>query len=262
MKAITNGYQKAFWSIFDANFTTLLTAVILALIGEGPVKGFAVTLIIGIFCSFFTAVFVTRLIMMWLSRKGDQSKISFATPFSKNILSNVNWDFLGKRKKAYFASTAFIVIGMIALVIKGGLNLGVDFKGGRSYVVSFAQPQITSQVETALLDDFQNAGTEVKTFGASNKLKITTSYLVDEEDTDFDNQVKEAMIKGLEEFSGQQFIADDSKVDDTHFTILSSEKVGATIADDIKSSSQKAIFFSLIVIFLYILIRFRSGNLV
>ncbi len=258
LKAISNGYQKAFWSIFDANFTTLLTAVILALIGEGPVKGFAVTLIIGIFCSFFTAVFVTRLIMMWLSKKGDQSKISFATPFSKGLLSNVNWDFLGKRKKAYLASAAFIVIGMTALLLKGGLNLGVDFKGGRSYVVSFSQPQIASQVETALVDDFENAGTEVKFFGTSNKLKITTSYLVDDEATDADNKVRDVMIKGLEAYSGQQFISDDTKVDDTHFTILSSEKVGATIADDIKSSSQKAIFFSLIVIFLYILIRFRK----
>ncbi|MDN5216265.1 protein translocase subunit SecDF [Fulvivirgaceae bacterium BMA12] len=258
LKAISNGYQKAFWSIFDANFTTLLTAVILALIGEGPVKGFAVTLIIGIFCSFFTAVFVTRLIMMWLSKKGDQSKISFATPFSKGLLSNVNWDFLGKRKKAYLASAAFIVIGMTALILKGGLNLGVDFKGGRSYVVSFSQPQVASKVETALLDDFENAGTEVKFFGTSNKLKITTSYLVDDEATDADNKVRDVMIKGLEAYSGQQFISDDTKVDDTHFTILSSEKVGATIADDIKSSSQKAIFFSLIVIFLYILIRFRK----
>ena len=258
LKAISNGYQKAFWSIFDANFTTLLTAVILALIGEGPVKGFAVTLIIGIFCSFFTAVFVTRLIMIWLSGKGDQSKISFATPFSKGLLSNVNWEFLSKRKKAYFASVSIILIGITALLIKGGLNLGVDFKGGRSYVVSFAQPQVTSEVETALQDDFENTGTEVKTFGASNKLKITTSYLVDDEATDADNKVRAALIKGLEEFSGQQFIADDSKVDETHFTILSSEKVGATIADDIKSSSQQAIFFSLIVIFLYILIRFRK----
>ena len=258
LKAISNGYQKAFWSIFDANFTTLLTAVILALIGEGPVKGFAVTLIIGIFCSFFTAVFVTRLIMIWLSRKGDKSNISFATPFSKGLLSNVDWEFLSKRKKAYFASAAFIILGMAALFIKGGLNLGVDFKGGRSYVVSFAQPQITSQVETALQDDFENAGTEVKTFGASNKLKITTSYLVEDEATDADNKVRDAMIKGLEEFSGQEFIADDTKMDETHFTILSSEKVGATIADDIKSSSQQAVFFSLIVIFLYILIRFRK----
>ena len=196
--------------------------------------------------------------MIWLSGKGDQSKISFATPFSKGLLSNVNWEFLSKRKKAYFASVSIILIGITALLIKGGLNLGVDFKGGRSYVVSFAQAQVTSEVETALQDDFENTGTEVKTFGASNKLKITTSYLVDDEATDADNKVRAALIKGLEEFSGQQFIADDSKVDETHFTILSSEKVGATIADDIKSSSQQAIFFSLIVIFLYILIRFRK----
>ncbi len=258
LKAITNGYQKAFWSIFDANFTTLLTAVILALIGQGPVKGFAVTLIIGIFCSFFTAYFVTRLFFYWMSRKGDQSKISFQTPFSGKLLANINLDFLGKRKTAYIVSAVVIALGMGALFAKGGLNLGVDFKGGRSYVVQFDQALPASGIETALEDDFENSGVEVKTFGATNKLKITTSYLVDDEATEADNKVRAALISGVEEHTNQSFIADDTKVDAEHFTILSSEKVGATIADDIKSSSQRAIFFSLIVIFLYILIRFRK----
>ncbi len=258
LKAITNGYQKAFWSIFDANFTTLLTAVILALIGQGPVKGFAVTLIIGIFCSFFTAYFVTRLFFYWMSRKGDQSKISFQTPFSGGLLSNINLDFLGKRRTAYIVSAVVIALGMGALLAKGGLNFGVDFKGGRSYVVKFDQALPASSIETALEDDFENTGVEVKTFGATNKLKITTSYLVEDEATEADNKVRAALIKGVEAHTGQSFIADDTKVDADHFTILSSEKVGATIADDIKSSSQRAIFFSLIVIFLYILIRFRK----
>ncbi len=258
LKAITNGYDKAFWSIFDANFTTLLTGFILFYFGEGPIKGFAITLIIGIFCSFFSAVFITRVLFTWMSKKGDKSKISFATPFSKGLLSKVNWDFISKRKMAYVFSGIFITLGMAAIIMKGGLNYGVDFKGGRSYVVSFNAPHVASDVETALLSDFENAGTDVKTFGASNVLKITTSYLVDDESTEADTKVRGQLIAGLESFTKQSYIEDDSKVDASHFTISSSEKVGATIADDIKSSAGKAIIFSLIAIFLYILIRFRK----
>ena len=258
LKAITNGYDKAFWSIFDANFTTLLTGFILYYFGEGPIKGFAITLIIGIFCSFFSAVFITRVLFTWMSKKGDKSKISFATPFSKGLLSNVNWDFISKRKMAYVFSGIFITVGMAAMVMKGGLNYGVDFKGGRSYVVSFNSPQVASDVETELLSGFENAGTDVKTFGGSNVLKITTSYLVDDESTEADNKVRSTLIKGLEAYTNQDYIEDDSKVDASHFTISSSEKVGATIADDIKSSAGKAIIFSLLAIFLYILMRFRK----
>ncbi len=258
LKAISDGYDKAFWSIFDSNFTTLLTGFILYYFGEGPIKGFAITLIIGIFCSFFSAVFITRVLFTWMSKKGNKSNISFATPFSKGLLSNVNWDFISKRKMAYLFSGLFITVGMAAMVMKGGLNYGVDFKGGRSYVVSFNSPQVASDVETELLTDFENAGTDVKTFGASNVLKITTSYLVDDESTDADSQVRNALIKGLETYTKQDYIEDDSKVDASHFTISSSEKVGATIADDIKSSAGEAIIFSLLAIFLYILMRFRK----
>ncbi|MDN5201608.1 protein translocase subunit SecDF [Fulvivirgaceae bacterium BMA10] len=258
LKAISTGYKKAYSSIVDANATTLLTAIILYVLGEGPVKGFAITLMIGIICSFFSAVFITRVIIEWMSKKGDQSKISFATPFSSGWLSKLNLDFLSKRKIAYVLSSSFIAIGIIAIIIKGGLNFGVDFKGGRAYVVTFPSQVVTSDLEVALTDDFENNGTEVKTFGASNVLKVTTSYLVEDESDEADQKVKEAMIAGIEDHTKLNFVEDDAKVDEGHFTISSSSKVGATIADDIKNSSQRAVIFSLIVIFLYILVRFRK----
>ena len=256
-EAISTGYKKAFSSIIDSNITTFLTAVILYSLGQGPVKGFAITLMIGIACSFFSAVYITRVIITYMVRKGDQSKMSFRTPLSKGMLSNMNIDFIGKRVKAYIFSSIVIVIGIVLISIQG-LNLGVDFKGGRSYVVTFEQPVIASDLKVSLTDAFEGAGAEVKTFGANNVLKITTSYLVDEESTESDELVQEKLIAGIADFTQLTFIEDASKVDASHFSIGSSGKVGATIADDIKKDSMKAMGLALIVIFLYIFVRFRK----
>jgi SecD/SecF fusion protein len=255
--AIDAGYSKAYSSIIDSNVTTFLTALILFVFGQGPVRGFAVTLMIGIVCSFFSAVFITRVIIEWMTRKGDQSNVSFATPLSRNALANLNFDFMSKRRVAYAFSGVFIALGIIALVING-LNLGVDFKGGRSYVISFAEPVVPSDLRTSLDDDFDDTSVEVKTYGANNVLKVTTSYRVDDESDEADADVRQRLIAGVEEFTGFTFEEDNSvAVPDSRFTISSSTKVGATIADDIRNSSLEAIFFSLVVIFLYILIRFR-----
>ncbi len=256
-QAISGGYKKAYTSIIDANVTTLITGIILYTLGQGPVKGFAITLIIGIICSFFSAVFITRVIVETFSRKGDKSRIAFANSFSRNVLAGLNIDFLGKRKVAYMFSGAFITLGIIALIVQG-LTLGVDFKGGRSYVVTFNDPAIPSHMKSALNQTFENAGTEVKTFGANNVMKITTSYLIDDESDEADNLVRETLITGLEDYTGQEFIANDEAVDETHFTISSSSKVGATIADDIKNSSYQSAVIALICIFLYIVVRFRK----
>jgi SecD/SecF fusion protein len=256
-QAISSGYSKAYSSIVDANFTTFLVGVILYSLGQGPVKGFAITLMIGIACSFFSAVFITRVIIEWMSKKGDDSKISFETPFSKNALSKMNFNFIGKRKMAYIFSTVFISIGMIALVAKG-LVLGVDFTGGRSYVVSFTKAVEPSALKTHLYGTFEKQGTEVKTFGADEILKITTSYLIDDESDDADLLVRKSLIKGVSQFTGLDYIEDDTKLDPSKFTIASSSKVGANIADDIKNASGKSIVLALIVIFLYIVIRFRK----
>ncbi len=254
--AISKGYDKAFSSIVDANLTTLLTAIVLYVLGQGPVKGFAITLGIGIVCSFFSAVFISRVLVEWMSRKGDQSKLNFATPISKDFLSNLNIDFLGKRKLAYVVSAIFITAG-IAAMATNGLNFGVDFLGGRSYVVTFKDAVVASDLKAALADDFDNTAPDVKTFGGNNVLKITTSYLIDEEGETTDSDVENTLISGIEEFTGLQYIKDDTKVDDQHFTISSSSKVGATIADDIKNASLESILVSLAIIFLYIFIRFK-----
>lgn len=257
LQAINSGYQKAYSSIIDANVTTFLTGVILYVLGQGPVKGFAVTLMIGIICSFFSAVFITRVIVTWMTKKGNESNVSFETGLAKGKLQNLNIDFLGKRRLAYLISGIVIAVG-IASLATSGLRLGVDFKGGRSYVVQFDEPMVASDIKTALSSGtFSEAGVEVKEYNASNVLKITTSYLVDQESLEADNEVKDALVAGLTQITGKTFIDGTLELRDGQFTISGSSKVGATIADDIKNSSVRAFGISILAIFLYILIRFR-----
>ena len=256
-QAISNGYNKAYTSIIDANFTTFLVGLILYNLGQGPVKGFAVTLIIGIICSFFSAVFITRVIVEWFSRKGDKSSLRFSFPFSQNFLSSLNLNFLGRRRIAYIFSSTFIGLGIVSFIISG-LTLGVDFKGGRSYVVTFNTSQDPTIIETGLQEYFDNQGVEVKTFGSDNVLKITTSYLIDDDSDDADLVVRESLVGGLTSLTNKEFNEDETMVDDNSYTISSSSKVGATIADDIQNSSIYSGVLALIAIFIYILIRFRK----
>jgi SecD/SecF fusion protein len=257
LAAISEGYSKAYSSIIDANVTTFITGIILFMLGQGPVKGFATTLMIGIACSFFSAVFITRVIITWMTRKGDKSKISFDTPFSKNLLTNLNIDFLSRRRIAYTISSLIIVFGIVLIIFEGGLNYGVDFTGGRSYIVAFNNPVVASDLKVALADDFEDAGTEVKTYGSNNVLKVTTSYMINDESVEADEAVEKALITGISAATDKAFVEDATKVDDQSFSITGSSKVGATIADDIKTASMEAIFFSIVAIFLYLLIRFK-----
>ena len=255
--AISAGYDKAYSSIIDANVTTLLTGIILYALGQGPVKGFAVTLIIGIICSFFSAVFITRVIVEAFVKKGDQSKLSFSLPFTANLFTNINKNFIGKRKMAYIFSGTFITVGIVAMIVNG-LVFGVDFTGGRSYVVSFNDPVVPSEMRAALSTAFDGKGVEVKTFGANNTVKITTSFMINDESDEADADVRAALISGLEDYSGLTYTPDDTNVNESNFAIASSSKVGATIADDIKNSSYQSGVLALIAIFLYILVRFRK----
>ncbi|TRX61259.1 protein translocase subunit SecDF [Fulvivirga sp. M361] len=256
-EAITLGYKKAFSSIVDANLTTLLTAFILYVLGQGPIKGFAITLIIGIFCSFFSAVYITRVVVEWMTRKGDKENVSFKTPLSAGLLSNLGIDFMGKRRMAYLFSGIVIAVGMSITAIQK-LNLGVDFKGGRSYIVNFQNPVEATNLDLALSDAFEKTGTEVKNFGGNNIVKVTTSYLIDDESDVADEKVKNALIDGIETFTGKKYVYSDSELDDEHFIISGSSKVGPTIADDIEKASYQAGIFAILIIFLYILIRFRK----
>ncbi len=254
--AIGSGYAKAYSSIIDANVTTFITGLFLYTLGQGPVKGFAITLMIGIACSFFSAVFITRVITEAFAKKGDKSKISFANAFSRNALVGLNIDFISKRKMAYIFSGAFITVGLVAMFING-LTLGVDFKGGRSFVVSLNEPVTPTELKSAVSSYFDEAGTEVKTYGANNVLKVTTSYMIDDESDAADAKVKNALIEGVSSL-GLTY-SDQSNAPGTGaFIISSSSKVGATIADDIKNSSYESALFALISIFIYILIRFRK----
>ncbi len=253
--AIERGYQKAYSSIIDANVTTFLTGFILYLLGQGPVRGFATTLMIGIASSFFSAVFITHVIMDWLTSRGKENMLTFSFAYNKNLLRNLKFDFLKMRRLSYAVSLAFIGIGLTLIAKQGGLNLGVDFTGGRAYVVAFSQPVEPSALKTRLANHFGDQGIEVKTYGANNVLKVTTSYLIQEEN---DEKVKEALVQGIKDLTGLMH-ADNAEVGrEGTFTIVSAAKVGATIAGDIKSAAQQSILLSLVVIFLYILIRFRK----
>ncbi|MGE0587534.1 MAG: protein translocase subunit SecDF [Cyclobacteriaceae bacterium] len=256
-EAIRKGYSRAFDTIFDSNVTTLLTAIFLFVLGQGPLKGFAIVLMIGIATSFFSAVYISRVVVEWMTRKGDQAKVSFDSFIAKGIRDRGYFNFIGYRRLAYTISGSITALGFILIIIKG-LNLGVDFRGGRSYVVAFNSPVVATDMKLSLASAFENKGTEVKTYGSSNVVKVTTSYLVEDESDAADNKVKDALVSGVEQFTGLQYVENDAKVDETHFSILSSSKVGATIADDIKDSAFQAGLFSLIAIFLYILIRFKK----
>ncbi len=255
--AIRVGYERAFWTIFDSNLTTLLTAFFLFMLGQGPIKGFAITLMIGILTSFFTAVYVSRVIVEWMTRKGDASKISFDSAIARLVKKRRNFEFVKNSRKAYIASSAIILIGLGLLFVKG-LNMGVDFKGGRSYVVSFSKPVVATDLKIRLSESFDNAGTEVKNYGSNSAVKVTTSYLIEDDSDTADEKVKQSLIEGLQAITGKQYTDQDSKLDDNHFVIASSSKVGATVADDIKNSAWEASLFSLVGIFVYILIRFRK----
>lgn len=256
-EAIKKGYSRAFDTIFDSNVTTMLTAIFLFVFGQGPLKGFAIVLMIGIATSFFSAVYISRVVVEWMTRKGDQAKVSFDSFIAKSIRERGYFNFIGYRRLAYTISGSITVVGFILIAING-LNLGVDFKGGRSFVVSFNAPVVATDMKLALSEVFENTGTEVKNYGSNSVVKVTTSYMVEDESDVADNKVKDALVAGLEKFTGLQYAENDSQVDAAHFAILSSSKVGATIADDIKDSAFEAGLYSLIAIFLFILIRFKK----
>lgn len=256
LQAINSGYNKSFSSILDSNVTTFLVGAILYALGQGPVKGFAIVLMIGIASSFFTAVFITRVLVYWWSKKGDQSKLSFTTPLSRNLFADLNIDFMGKRKFAYMISSAFIVVGLI-VALTSGLKFGVDFTGGRSYIVEFNEAIPASEIKTGLDAEFDGS-VEAKTYGANNVLKVTTSYLIDNDSDEANREVAQKVREGIATVTGLTFIEDASKLDDSSFAITGSSKVGASVADDIKISSLEAMLFALLAIFLYILLRFRK----
>jgi SecD/SecF fusion protein len=237
--AIADGYKMAYSSIIDSQVTSLLSGVILYIFGSGPIQGFATTLIIGILTSMFSAIFLTRL---WFEWRMDRNKsIKFSIPSTENLFRNINIDWVGKRKLYYMISGTVIVLGIGSMIYRG-FSTGVDFKGGRSYVVRFDESVKPSDIRAQLTDAFGGAP-EVKTFGSSNQVKVTTSYMIEDNTPEADQKVETALTSTL-------------GIEPTD--IMSSQKVGPTIADDIKAASAYAVVFSLLIIFFYIVFRFRK----
>jgi len=250
--AIKDGYRNAYSAIFDAQITTFLTGLILFFFGTGPIKGFATTLVIGILTSLFSAIILTRL--MYERMLDKSGNITFDTKISRGAFKNAKIDFLGKRKIFYIVSALIILAGIASLATRG-LNLGVDFSGGRNYVINFNQDVETADVQDHLQEAFGEAPTVI-TYGARNTVRVTTKHLIDDDRPEVDSIIKAEMFTGL-----QPYLDEDTTLDDFingQDYIISSHKVGPTIADDIKRAAVIVIFASLVIIFLYILARFRN----
>ncbi|WP_163517522.1 protein translocase subunit SecDF [Gelidibacter japonicus] len=253
-EAVKDGFSNALSSILDANITTLLTAIILFVFGTGPIKGFATTLIIGIVTSLFTAIFITRLLVDWYLDKGKN--LTFTTAVTKGLFQNMNINFISKRKVSYVVSVIAIVLSLFTLFTKG-LDQGIDFVGGRTYQVRFAQEVNPEEVKADVLEAFGSA--EVKTIGSSHQLKISTKYLVDVNTAEADEKVQSELFETLIPYLPKGMTFEDFKVGsgDKKIGQMFSSKVSPTIADDIKTESFWAVIGSLVVVFLYILLRFK-----
>ncbi len=246
--AVADGYKHAYSAIIDGNVTTLIIGIVLAVFGVGPVQGFATTLIIGILTSLFSAIFISRIIFVTMMDK--DRKLSFGTKITQNLFTNLSIKFIEKRKIAYVISGTLILISLISLFTRG-LNPGIDFTGGRNYIVSFKETVEPEEVAKALEKVYGDIPT-VKTFGASNQVKITTKYKINEKGAD--DQADSLLYVGL-----KPLIKEDITLDEFYSDYRqTSQKVGPTVADDIMSKSIVAIIISLVLMFLYILFRFRK----
>ena len=268
-KAIDDGFKGAISAIVDANVTSFLTGAILAIFGTGPIKGFAVTYMIGIVSSFLTAVFLTRLWLSAYAKRENAKELPFTTPLMKNFLQNINVDWIGKRKLWYIIGGVFCIIGIFGLDphMFGKLNLGIDFSGGRNYVIRFAQPVNTEDVYQTVNDAFatrneegENLTTRVITIGNENQVRISTNYRVNDNGENVDAEIEALLYEGCKPYLDEDITFEQFKSTEINpeIGIMQSQKVEASIADDITKAAVIAVICALIGIFLYILLRFRN----
>jgi SecD/SecF fusion protein len=240
-QAIADGYKNAYSAIIDSNIVTLITGIILFYLGTGPIKGFATTLILGIMTSLFTSIFITRLAFEAFLK--SDKKITFSIPFTANIFKDSNFDFISGRRKFYIISSVIILAGVISIFTKG-FSLGVDFQGGRAYVVQFQKDITTGDVADALEVQFGQAP-EVKTYGIDNQVRVTTTYLIDDNSEEIENQVEAKLNAGLKTLNNAYEIKD-------------AQKIGPTMASDIKTSAIYSVLLAIAAVFVYIVVRFRN----
>ena len=271
-KAIEDGFSNAISAIVDSNVTSFLTGAILAIFGTGPIKGFAVTYMIGIISSFLTAVFVCRLLLEAYAKKENAKELNFTTKLMQNFLQNTKANFLGARKVTYIVSGVLVLVGILGVNphIMGKLNLGIDFSGGRNYIVRFEQPVNTEEVNAALDNVFmaakEQAGDEetfalnVITIGEANQVRISTNYRINDNSETLDDEIEALLYAGCQQFLPEGVTLDEFKSTEINPTvgIMQSQKVGPAIADDITQSAVWAVLAALVGIFLYVLLRFRN----
>ncbi len=258
--AISDGYSNAFSAIFDSNLTSIITGVILLYFGTGPIKGFATTLIIGIICSFFTAVYLTRIVFILGAKKKAFQALTFSTPISRKLFVGSNYNFLGQMKKAGLIVAGFIVIVIVSFIVRQ-LNPGIDFSGGRNYIIKCETAADPYAIRDALADKFPGSSLSVINIMEENQVRVSTNYKIDSPE---DAEAIDAEITGVlyDTLKGMNLIGDMdydhfSTLDDTK-GVLSSQTVGPTVADDMRTAAYIAVTLSLLAMFLYILIRFRN----
>ncbi len=254
--AIADGYSNAFSAIFDSNLTSIITGVILLAYGTGPIKGFATTLIIGIICSFFTAVFLTRLVFIIGEKSKAFKNLTFTTAISRKMFTTSSINFLAKRKISFTVCGVFIAVVLISFFVRG-LNQGIDFSGGRNYVVQFDHPVKTHELQAKLAPLFDGAQVSVITIDDNTKVRISTNYNIASDEGNIDDEITDILYKGLaDEIGGMS--KEDFSTTNENIGIMSSQKVGPTVANDMRTDAYIAVILSLIAMFLYILVRFRN----
>ena len=254
--ALADGYSNAFSAIFDSNLTSVITGVILLLFGTGPIKGFATTLIIGIIISFFTAVFLTRLVFMMFNKTKAFNSLTFDTSLSRKMFTNTRFNFLAARKTSFTLCAAFIVIVICSFVFRG-LSQGIDFSGGRNYVVQFDHSVNTDDIRRQLEPLFNGAQISVITIDNDTKVRISTNYKIDSDEENIDQEITDILYKGLKSEIGNMSEADFSTTNE-NIGIMSSQKVGPTVANDMRTDAIIAVLIALAAMFLYILVRFHN----
>ena len=260
-QALALGYSNAFSAIFDSNLTSILTGIILYVFGTGPIRGFATTLIIGICCSFFTAVFLTRLVYENRLAHDKWTKQTFSTKVSRNFMANKNYGFMSGCKKSFGIFAAIIVVMIASFAIRG-LSKGIDFTGGRNYVVVLEKQVQPEEVKAALVPQFKGATVNALALGTDGKtIRISTNYKIESNNPAVDNEVENILYKGLHgaglvtQSSVEAFKNPDVRAGGS---IVSSTKVGPAVAKDITHGAIISVIIALAAIFLYILIRFRN----